>query len=1108
MEAAKVIGSLIAKLSLDASDFNAGMDKAKSKLSFSEAVEKTGTAFAKLGATATAAAGLTLKSAIDFEDAFIGVRKTVDAPPGSNANAFFDSLRKDMFNMASEVPSALEAIAGVYEIGGQLGIEAENLTGFSRAMIDLSNSTNLTSEAAAVGFAKLANVTGTSQTEFTNLGSALVKLGNNLATSESEILDITQNIALAGTQAGMSAPELMGWGGAMKSLGLESASAGTAFSRFTNQVIQDVAAGGKNLGILAKTSGMTADEFSKAFKEDASGALQTFLSGLGQLGSDEQLAVFDSLGIAQMREIETLGALANNTDLVTKAIGLSTSAYQENTALSEEAAQRYAGLKSQLGMLRNDLNKVAIAIGEALIPTFQGLLDWLRPVVQGFGEWVKANPNLIAGIIKVGMVIGGLGVAMLTVLKVISVVKTVRAIFTAFAGIGKLGAVFAKLGGWFASAGKAIVSFAATAGKALWGLIVGMGPIGWTIMAIAAVVGLLFLAWKNNWFGMRDILNDFWNNTLKPFFEKVGEVFQKIAGWLTEIWGKISGFFASVGAIFASIGEAVLGFFGSLFGGLWSIVSGLGEIFGAIWGVIAGAFAGVGEAIGNALQPILDWFISAPGRIAEAVSTWWNGVQESFQQFKNDFIADIENFDLKTAVLNLAAKIGEGIAGWWETVKLKFEEFWGSVKSWFGALGLTQVIKDLAKKVGDGVSGWWETVKLKFEEFKQSIFDFFGGVDLAETAKKIIESFLNGLKEAWDSVTGWVGDKLKGLFGGGDSTEQAEAGTATVEVSNMVAIDAFTGVPQSVLDSFEALNQKILALNVSIPVLNTNLGAATGMTFLFTTLVSLITATVMPAFTSFAAIITADGAFGLAWLGLIAMINSEDGTGLLQALTALSDYIAGGLTETFMAIEQYIVGKSEPVWSHFGLLLYGAPNSVFNALGEILGVTESTTEAMELEVVKIRSRLVPAFGHLSEKSGLAVGALEPIAAAASNVAAQMDAATTAIYGMIAAIEALNAMDGGIPLPGTANGKSPFRAEGGPVSAGQTYIVGERGPELFTPRRSGIIISNDEAFGGNGRGKTINIEIHDIYGDANLEARIRNGVTRGLREAEALGYAQV
>jgi tape measure domain-containing protein len=46
------------------------------------------------------------------------------------------------------------------------------------------------------------------------------------------------------------------------------------------------------------------------------------------------------------------------------------------------------------------------------------------------------------------------------------------------------------------------------------------------------------------------------------------------------------------------------------------------------------------------------------------------------------------------------------------------------------------------------------------------------------------------------------------------------------------------------------------------------------------------------------------------------------------------------------------------------------------------------------------------------------------------------------------------------------GLIPGRAKGGPVSSGQTYVVGERGPELFVPGRSGTIVANDKMGGGN------------------------------------------
>ena len=50
------------------------------------------------------------------------------------------------------------------------------------------------------------------------------------------------------------------------------------------------------------------------------------------------------------------------------------------------------------------------------------------------------------------------------------------------------------------------------------------------------------------------------------------------------------------------------------------------------------------------------------------------------------------------------------------------------------------------------------------------------------------------------------------------------------------------------------------------------------------------------------------------------------------------------------------------------------------------------------------------------------------------------------------------------LPGLANG--------GRASAGRSYLVGERGPEIFTPKSSGTVIPNN-MIGSGGGGDTIN-----------------------------------
>lgn len=57
----------------------------------------------------------------------------------------------------------------------------------------------------------------------------------------------------------------------------------------------------------------------------------------------------------------------------------------------------------------------------------------------------------------------------------------------------------------------------------------------------------------------------------------------------------------------------------------------------------------------------------------------------------------------------------------------------------------------------------------------------------------------------------------------------------------------------------------------------------------------------------------------------------------------------------------------------------------------------------------------------------------------------------------------------------------FKAHGGPVSGGSSYIVGERGPELFTPGSSGSITSNAKMGGGGGASNTTVNNFFDIRG---------------------------
>jgi len=98
--------------------------------------------------------------------------------------------------------------------------------------------------------------------------------------------------------------------------------------------------------------------------------------------------------------------------------------------------------------------------------------------------------------------------------------------------------------------------------------------------------------------------------------------------------------------------------------------------------------------------------------------------------------------------------------------------------------------------------------------------------------------------------------------------------------------------------------------------------------------------------------------------------------------------------------------------------------------------------------------------------------------------------------------------GFLPAQGTRTKRESGRAAGGPVTGGQQYMVGERGPELFVPNQSGSIVPN------NSLGGQVNVTVQAgaflgssddarefarrIYGALNDEAKRRGTVLGGAR----------
>ena len=432
-----------------------------------EAMEKTGKSLTATVTTPILALGAaSMKASIEFESAFTGVRKTVDATEEEYAQ-LSDTIKQ----MSTEIATSTTDIAAVMEGAGQLGIAKENIVDFTRTMIDLGNSTDISADEAATAIAQFANVSGMAQSEFSNFGSTLVELGNNFATTESSIMNMGTALASAGSQVGLSEPQILGFATALSSVGLEAQAGGTAFSKAMIQMQVAVETGNDSLKDFAKVSGMTTDAFKALWNSDPSAAIQAFIVGLSKM--DEQgisaIATLQEMGFTEVRLRDTLLRATNATDLFANAQETAARAWDENTALAEEAGKRYTTTESKLQNLKNTATLAAQQIGNDLSPIFQKLVDGAKQLIEKF---LALDETQRQTIIKIAAVAAAAGPVLLVFSKITSGVGTVAT------ALGKFCTSVAAAGGGF----KGFMSVLAS------------GPAIWVALAVAAVAATVAIA--------------------------------------------------------------------------------------------------------------------------------------------------------------------------------------------------------------------------------------------------------------------------------------------------------------------------------------------------------------------------------------------------------------------------------------------------------------------------------------------------------------------------------------------------------------------------------------------------------------------------------------
>lgn len=363
------------------------------------------------GTAIVGALALTGKAAMDWQSQWTGVTKTVDGTPAQLAE-----VEGGLRNLAKTLPSTHAEIAGVAEAAGQLGVARDDITGFTKTMIDLGETTNLTAEDAATNIAQISNVMGTMEREGSKgverFGSALVALGNDGASTEADILSMAQRIAGAGASLNASEADVLALSNTLASMGVRSELGGGVATRVLLKMRTAVDEGGESLESFADVAGTSAEEFATKFSSSPMEALQLVAEGIARTNAEggNLTATLKDMGIKGTEEMQVMLALANSGDLLTESLELGAKAWEENTALAEEAGKRYETAESKVKIAWNNIKDAAIDAGAVILPVVAGIAEVVADLAGGFADLpgpVQTALVVLGGLAGTAALLGG-----------------------------------------------------------------------------------------------------------------------------------------------------------------------------------------------------------------------------------------------------------------------------------------------------------------------------------------------------------------------------------------------------------------------------------------------------------------------------------------------------------------------------------------------------------------------------------------------------------------------------------------------------------------------------------------------------------------------------
>lgn len=367
------------------------------------------------------------KTIVEFDKQLIAVGKTTNLSGDQ-----LTELGKKVIDLGLDLKGvSIKGLLQTSEIAGQLGIEgSKNILKFSKTIELLRLTSNVAGEEGARNFAKFIEISSDSVDNADRLGSVITELGNNFATTESEILSNSSEIQRGISIYNTSAESVLALGAATSALGISAEASRSALQKGFF-VIDRAISSGEGLEKILKLTGLTQKELSEQFRTDATGVFNLFIKGLNnaQKSGSNLLNLLGDLNIKEKRSIAAIGAMSKNYGTLEESIKLASEQYISNNALIEEANASSKSLSSRISDMKDAWNGFILSLEDgngvisnafkSAISFTEGLAKGLRVLAQnekqrqetfankeGLNRFKSIQEQIRAESIKTGETIG------------------------------------------------------------------------------------------------------------------------------------------------------------------------------------------------------------------------------------------------------------------------------------------------------------------------------------------------------------------------------------------------------------------------------------------------------------------------------------------------------------------------------------------------------------------------------------------------------------------------------------------------------------------------------------------------------------------------------